>query len=313
MALSKEVRIGLLAVISLVIFFIGFYFLKGTPVFSSDQEFYCYYHNVEGLQNSANVQINGLNVGRVAAMQLEPGKGVKVTLSISKRIKLPTGTIASLESFDLLGTKMIRLDLGPGPETLKPRAELATMREGGIVDNVSAELTPRLKELKSTITSFDTTLAGVNGMVTAQNQAEIASAVHSIKITADNLAELSSALKSEGSVINDILRNANSITANLAKNNDTINRILANFNSISRQLANAPIQKTVTDLHETITEIKGIADKINNNQGSLGMLINNKEFYNNLNSSLRSLDSLEVDIKAHPHRYINVTIFGKAK
>ncbi len=313
MALSKEAKIGLLAVISLVIFFVGFYFLKGANLFSSDQEYYCYYNSVEGLQNSANVQIKGLNVGHVAAMHLEPGKGVRVTVSISKDIQLPLGTIASLESFDLLGTKMIRLDIGSGPGILPKGAQLLTAREGGIVDNVSAELTPRLRELKNTISNFDTTLSSVNAVVNAENQLEIAAALKSIRITASNLAELSESLKKESGEISTILHNANSFSANLVKNNDTLNRILGNVSSVTRQMSNAPIQKTVEDIRATVAELKAVADKINSNQGTLGLLINNKDLYNNLNSSMKSLDSLEKDIKAHPGRYINVTIFGKAK
>ena len=97
------------------------------------------------------------------------------------------------------------------------------------------------------------------------------------------------------------------------KNNDTINRILSNASSITRQLSNAPIQKTLANLQQAIDELHGILDKVNNNQGSLGMLINNKDVYNNLNGSLHSLNSLMDDIKAHPSRYINVTVFGSGK
>jgi phospholipid/cholesterol/gamma-HCH transport system substrate-binding protein len=246
-------------------------------------------------------------------MQLEPGKGVKVTMTIYKSIQLPVGTVASLQSFDLLGTKMIRLDLGPGPGVLPKKSLLLTTHEGGIVDNVTAELTPRLRELKSTISAFDTTLASVNSMVDARNQREIAEALHAINVTAKNLAEMTESLKKETVAVSAILKNTNSITANLARNNDTINHILSNVNGLTKQINNAPIQKTLEELRATISEVRGIADKINNNQGSLGMLINNKEVYNNLNNSLKSLDSLERDLKAHPSRYINVTIFGKAK
>ena len=110
-----------------------------------------------------------------------------------------------------------------------------------------------------------------------------------------------------------IIHNANSITGNLAKNNDTIQHILANASNITKQLANAPIQKTITDLQKSVAELHGVMDKINNNQGSLGMLINNKDVYNNLNSSLKSLNDLMADIKAHPSHYINVTVFGSKK
>ena len=313
MSLSKEVRIGLLVTVSLIIFFIGFYFLKGASLFSNDRQYYCIYTNVEGLQLSANVQVRGLNIGRVSHMQLLDNKGVKVTISIYKSVEIPTGTVAALESPDLLGSKIITLNLGSGPGLLEDGATLNVSSEGGIVESVSGELTPRLRELKATIIGLDSALAGINAIVGPGNQAAIAGAIRSIQTTADNLAQVSGGLGKESGEITSIIHNANSITGNLAKNNDTIQHILTNVNTLSRQLANAPIEKSVAELQSTITEFKGIADKINNNQGSLGMLINNKDVYNNLNGSLQSLNSLMSDIKAHPTRYINVTIFGKKK
>ncbi len=313
MKLSKEVKIGLLGTVSLLVFFGGYYFLKGANIFSNDREYYCYYKNVEGLQNSANVTISGMNVGHVTSMHLTTDKGVRVIISISKSIDLPTGTIASLETFDLLGTKMIKLDLGHGPGILQDGAELTTSREGSIVDNVSAELTPRLQEMKATIAALNVTLANANNILSADNQRAISAALQSVKVTADNLASLTGTLKNEGGEITSIVHNANSITGNLAKNNDTLNRILSNASSITRQLANAPIQKTVAELNSAATDLKGILDKINNNQGSLGQLINDKALYNNLNSSLNSLNTLMKDINAHPSRYINVNIIGGKK
>lgn len=311
MSVSKEVRIGLLVAGSLVIFFIGFYFLKGSSVFSNDKQYFCYYANVDGLQNSANIQINGLNVGRVISAKLAGDKGVRVDMALSKDIVVPQGTVANLASSDLLGTKIIKLELGPGPGELPAKSELKTMAAGGLVDNVSAQLTPRLAELKTTIIALDTVLAGVSQIVGAQNQRAMASAIKNINTTSENLAKISGALSAESGQISSIIHNANSITANLAKQNDSVKRIVANVSAITRQFANAPIQKTFADLQNTAAQLQGIMDKINNNQGSLGMFINNKEVYNNLNNSLHTVNSLMEDIKAHPKRYINVSVFGR--
>jgi len=313
MSLSKEARIGILVTVSLIVFFIGFYFLKGSALFSSDRKFYCIYTNVEGLQLSANVQVRGLNIGRVSHMELLDNKGVKVTLSIYKSVEIPEGTIATLASPDLLTPKIISLELGRGPGVMDAGSTITGGIERGIVDNVSSELTPRLKELQATIISLDSSLAGINAIVGPQNQQAIAGAIQSIKATADNLSQLSGVLSKEGGEITSVIHNANSITGNLAKNNDAIQHILTNVNNLSTQLSNAPIEKTVGELQTTISELKGIAGKINNNEGSLGLLINDKGLYNNLNTSLQSLNTLMGDIKAHPTRYVNVTIFGKKK
>jgi phospholipid/cholesterol/gamma-HCH transport system substrate-binding protein len=313
MRISKEVKIGLLVAAALVIFFSGFYFLKGSDVFSSDVEYYCYFPAVDGLQKSNFVQIKGMNIGQVANMELAGEKGVKVTISVSKKTQVPTGTIANLASSDIMGSKVIRLDLGPGPGLEAPGATLPGMKDGGALDKISGELTPRLEELKGTITAFNAALGNINSLVGGDNQKAIHATIESLKVTADNLARLSDAFGKESAQITGIIRNTNSITGNFAKSNDTIQRMLSNFNRISAQIANSPLQKTITDLEKATAQMQGIMDKINNNHGSMGMLINDKELYNNMNKSLKSVTELTNDFKARPGRYINVSVFGGKK
>ncbi|MFI5195752.1 MAG: MlaD family protein [Chitinophagales bacterium] len=301
MSLSKEVKTGILATASLGIFFVGFYFLKGASLFSNNKEYYCFYDDVDGLQNSANVLVRGLVVGHVSDMKLINDKGVKVTISINKKVEIPQGTVATIVSADFLGPKLISLKPGAGPGKLDGGATLRGEKEKGMLDNASGELTPRLQELKVTIAAIDTVLAGINDVLVP------------VKATANNLSALTGTLNRQSGEIAGITHNLNSFTANLEKQNDTIKQMMANLNSVSRQLANAPIQKTVSELQNTITQMKAIMDKINNNQGSLGLLINNKELYNNLNSSVISIQKLTDDVKAHPARYINVSIFGRKK
>ena len=311
MILSKEARIGILATVSLVVFFLGFYFLKGTSLFSSDKEYYCIYSDVQGLQNSAAVQIRGLNVGHVSGTKLIDGKGVKVTISISKSVDIPQGTVASLASLDLLGNKMIRLDLGKNTTMIPAGSDLPTTEEPGIIDNISDQMTPLIRSLRQTVSALDTAIAGVNVIAGPENRQVISDAIKSVKVTAQNLESISGSIERQNGEISSIVRNTNTFTTTLAKNSDSIQRIVANLNNISRQMANAPIQKTFTELENATAQVKDVMNKINSGQGSLGMLVNNKDLYNNLNSSLTSLEKLMSDIKAHPKRYINVTVFGK--
>ena len=313
MKIPKEVKVGLMATAAIVILFVGFYFLKGANIFSNNNKYICYFDDVEGLQGSAPVEMRGMSVGRVSKISLTASKRVMVEISVSKKIDVPQGTLAVFAQPDLMGGKVIKLEIGSGPGNIHPGDSLATVKEGGVVDKVAGELTPRLAELKVTITEINRAMAGVNSIVGEQNQKALADAIASIKTTADNLSSLSGSLNKESGEMTEIIHNAKSLTGNLAKNNDTINRILSNASSITRQLSNAPIQKTLANLQQAIDELHGILDKVNNNQGSLGMLINNKDVYNNLNGSLHSLNSLMDDIKAHPSRYINVTVFGSGK
>jgi phospholipid/cholesterol/gamma-HCH transport system substrate-binding protein len=188
--------------------------------------------------------------------------------------------------------------LGAG-KSLEDGATITGEKEVGMLDNVSGELSPRLRELKMTIAHIDTVLATINAVLAP------------IKTTAGNLASLTGSLNQQSGEIAAIMKNLNSFTGNLAHQNDTIKQIVTNFNSLSRQLANAPIQKTVGELQNTVTQLKGVIEKMNSNQGSLGLLINNKDLYNNLNAAVNSIQKLTDDLKAHPSRYINVNIIGK--
>src|SRR5687767_3308995 len=134
MKISKELRVGTLVGISILVFFAGFYFLKGSNLFSSASNYYAFYDNVAGLQASAPVQIRGLQVGKVSDIELNGTRGVKVTFEIDNKFKLPEGTVATLASSDLLGGKVVRMELGGGSGVLPDGATLKSNIEGGVID-----------------------------------------------------------------------------------------------------------------------------------------------------------------------------------
>ncbi len=311
MSLSREARIGILVTISLIIFFTGFYFLKGSDLFSDDKVYYCYYNDVDGLLSSSPVEIRGLNVGHVNSFGLEGNKGVKVAISVHKSIAIPEGTMATITSDGLLGNKMIRLDLGNGTNALNAGATLSTSQEPGVVDNISDQMTPLIKSMRKTISALDTVIAGVNVIAGSENRQVITNTLKNIELTSSNLTSISNDLNKETGEIKSILHNTNSFTANLAKNNDTVQHMLSNLNMLSGQLSRAPLQQAITQLNATTEQLQGVLGKINNGQGSLGMMVNDKNLYTNLNSSLTTLQKLMADVNANPRRYVNVTMFGR--
>lgn len=310
---SKEARIGLLVTTAILVLFAGFYFLKGANIFSGENEYYVYYESVQGLQPSSPVQIKGLSVGRVAAIELNGGGKVKVTLAVNKKTQIPVGTIAKLTSTDLLGTKAIALELGKGPGYAEDETQLPSAVEGGIIDAVSGEITPLLQDLRHAVITLDTVLVGVNGVLDAQARENLQQSIASLDVTMSNFSQISTRLNAESGQMASIVRNTNSITSNLAQNNERINRIMTNLDATADQLSRAPLESTLKDLQGTINQLQGVVGKLNSKEGSLGMLVNDQGLYNNLNSSLSTLNSLMADIEAHPSRYINVTIFGRRK
>lgn len=311
MAFSKEARTGLLVAISIVVFLAGFYFLKGANLFSGENEYFVYYDNVQGLQSSASVQLKGLSVGRVSAIELVDSEKVRVTIAVSKKVAVPVGTTAELASADLLGTKIIRLNMGTGTQVAEDGSILPGSIEGGVIDNISLELSPLITDLRHVIATLDTVLIGVSGVLNENTAKSLANTVTSLDVTMQNFSELSATLNRESEQLAAIIRNANSITSNLADNNESISNIIKNAETTTNNLSSAPIQETVKELQSAAGQLHAILDKINNNQGSLGMMVNDKHLYSNLTTTIKTLDELIADINARPWRYINITIFGK--
>lgn len=313
MHISKEVRIGSLATISLLVLIIGFYLLKGANIFSGENNYYVFYTNVQGLQPSSPVQIKGLTIGRVVKIELVDGGKVMVKLAVNKKAELPQGTVAKLSSMDLLGTKAVSLELGTSIQIIQDDDTLGTGLEDGAIEAVSAEVTPLLRDLRHTVNILDTALAGINAVLDARTKTSIQHSVASIEEITANFAAIAKNLSAQTSKVTSIIDNTNSISANLAKNNEHINNILSNTDKVSHQVANAPLKESIEELDKTLKELKSLTQKMNSKDGSVGLLMNDKGLYNNLTSSLKTLDELMADMKAHPRRYINVSVFGRRK
>lgn len=311
MKFSKEARIGLLVLLALLVFFAGFYFLKGSNLFSGENEYYAYFDDVQGLQPSSAVQVKGLTVGHVTEIKLNGGDKVRVAIAIKKKIQVTKGSVLKLASSDLLGTKVLKLDIVENAPAAQDEDTLAAQVEGGVIDNISGEISPLIKDIRHVVATLDTVLGGVNSMLNQDTRSKLSSSVASLDVTLKNFSELSRKLNNESSQLASVIRNANSITTNLANSNQQVTNILKNAEGISTQLANAPIEQTVNDLRSAIEQLQGIVNKINKSEGSLGMMVNDKQLYNNLTETLKTLNILLADVNAHPSRYINVTIFGK--
>lgn len=311
MKFTKEARIGLMVSVSVLVLFAGFYFLRGSNVFSSDNIYYAYYDNVSGLQPSAAVQLKGMQVGKVDKIELNGGNRVKVSITIGKKIDLPKGTVAKLTSLDLLGTKGISLDLGTSSEMVKNKETLQDAVEGGIVDKISVEVTPLLTDVRKVVNNVDSVLTSVNMIFSQQARDDLQKSIAALHVSMDHFSGVSNTLDKQSGALAHVIQNADKITTNLANNNENIDHTLKNLRTTSDNLSKARIQETIAKLESASEELNGVMKKINEGQGSIGMAVNDKALYNDVSTTLKSLNDLVSDLKAHPSRYINVTVFGR--
>ena len=294
---KKEILVGLTVALALVLLFVGINFLKGVNVFKAANYYYASYTNVAGLSTSAPVTINGFKVGQVRSVEYQydnPGH-VVVEFSVDKALRIPQGSQAVITT-DLLGTATIALRMGADRSAFYSVGDtVATGVDAGLMSAVSNDVMPAVSAI---IPKIDSLITGLNTLVS--DPALSASVRRMDNITADLGASVQS-LRTVMAAMEPVSRNVTSITANV----DTIS---GNLSTVSGELAAAPVDSIMGELNRTVANLEQLTAALNNPDSSIGRLTSDPELYNNINSTVMSLDSLFVDIKRNPKRYISIKL-----
>ncbi|GAB3635719.1 MlaD family protein [Hymenobacter arcticus] len=306
--MSKEIKVGLLAVVALIALAVGFNFLRGSNLLSSDRTYYAIYPKVDGLNVGAPVILNGIKVGQVKNLELQPDKNnsIKASLELAKGIELGDSTKAGL-SGSLLGSKTITLLLGADSKKFSGGETLKTTTAVSITDIVQARATVLLDTVNST-------LSHINGFLNKDAQTNIQGTLVGAR---ESTVALQRLIASNQANINQITRNFAQMSAALNKSTVKLDRIASNFSQLSDSLKSAPVGPALRNLNATLTEaqtsLKGVSTALNDKTGSLGKLINDTLLYNNLNATAASSNALISDMKANPKRYVHFSVFGGGK
>lgn len=305
MKLNKEIKIGLIAITIITLFIWGFSFLKGKNLLSSNDAYYAIYNNIDGLEEASPVLLSGFQIGLVESIKIHETYRDKIIVkfSIEENIKLPKNTEAIIYPATLIAGKAIKLIFSDSKEFYSNRDTIIGILEESIITSLSDELIPVKTKIENLVLSMDSVLAIFDNKT--KNNLKVS--LENLSKTTNNLNEM---LDSESSKLAIILRNAESISTNLKNNNEQITNILENFSNISDSIEQADIKTTILNANKTLAEFSEISSKINNGEGTIGMLINNDSLYNNLNSLAADLDSLVIDFNENPKRYIHFSLFG---
>ena len=311
--ISNETKVGILAAFAIAIFIVGYNFLKGNDIFTSENEFYARYDKVDGLAISKPVLVNGYQIGRVSALTLEESGKILAQFKIDPKYEIPNNTIARLESTDLLGSKAVVFDLGSSPNY----AVSGDTLNANVQQNIMDQMEPVQKKAQILVARLDSVLSSVNNILNPNFQKNVDRSFNSIARTLETLESTSK--KIDGSVgiqaqrIDHILANAESISLNLKNNNQQITSILSNFNKVSDELAKSNFKQTLLNANKAVSDLQLTVQKINEGKGSIGLLLNDEKLYNNLNNAANNLDNLMIDLKANPKRYVSFSVFGGRK
>ena len=309
MKISNETKVGALTVLALALLFIGFNYLKGRDIFSHSKKIYAVFTDLGSLEKSNEVKINGLPIGTVYEKR-EKDKDVSaivVTIQLTRDINIPRNSVAYISS-SLVGSSYIVIERGNSTELLQDEDTIGTRLETGILGDVKAQLDPTISSVRNILDSLKKTLSGINQLLDTENR-------NNLKQTMANLntasASLNTLLNSENGSLARTLQNAENFTTTLNESNQDIRSTLQNTKKLSEQLAGMPLKSTVDSLERLIASLKTTLQSINGGEGTLGALIQDRSLYDQLQQTVLSAEILMDDLRSHPKRYVQVSVFGK--
>lgn len=302
---SREIKVGLLTLISGVTLYFGLSYLKGHGVFSHYATYYTHYDNVGGLKASNVVQLNGVNVGRVQEIKLaEGGMGrVVVELQVESSLKLGDQSQAILQSDGVLGGKRIALSNQQKSGVLETGDTLRSAVEEGVLTEIKDQAVPVIAKTDSIASSLSVILKDLEG-TTSDINALFKNLNESTKLGTE-------IMRDNRSNIRGITRRLNQASEDLVSMEQELKPLPGKFNRFADSLNAAPIKSTVEDTRQTLAELKTTLRGLNQGKGTAGKLLQDDSLYNNLNKSVTSLDRLLIDMEARPKRYVHFSLFGR--
>lgn len=315
MKINNETKIGLLAIICIALLVVGFNFLKGKSFFKDETHLYAVYENVQGLSKSNSVIINGLQIGTITS--LDGGKDMKqilVKVTLTRDINIPVNSLAVINP-NLLGNPVMEVQLGNAGTYLKDGDTLITSLSGGAFDEALKLINPVLYEVRNAVKSLDSVLNIVTNVFDPTTKQNVREIVANLNTTSASFALSAQSLKlmldAQNGALASSIENVNLFTSNLNANNQKLNDILSNAKTASAKFANIDLKETLDTLNAAVANFKQGSEKINSRDGSLGLLLNDKTLYTNLESTTNKINILLDDIRVHPKRYVNISVFGK--
>ncbi len=316
---STYIKIGLIISITIFSLFWGVNFLKSKGTFSTDNIFYVVYNRIDGLTISNPVLVNGFEVGQVRDIHFLPDTSGRlvVQIAVKREFNIPGKSVARIFSSDLMGTKAIDLIFGDANYFEQSGDTLIADFEGSLQEMVSVQMLPLKTKAEDLMKQMEQAIEIINYVFNEETRQDIMASFKNIKATFANLENSSTNLDSivsEGkNKMENILSNVESISSNLEQNNSLITQALKNVSNISDSLAKANLKQTINETYLVLNQLNDLIKKVNNSEGSLGLLVNNDTLYYNLQDVSYNLNRLIEDLRLNPKRYVQFSAFNLGK
>ena len=299
MKLSNEIKTAILVLSGILMFIVGFSYLKSNNIFSSDRTFFAIYDDIEGVSVGTPVTVSGFNVGSIQDISFyQNTMDILVKFRVENKVKFSKNSVAQIYETGLIGGKALAILPNKGPlaqsgDTL--RSSIAP----GLTELVNDKLTPLQEKIESTFVSADSLLKNINNVldVNSQNQ---------IKESFSQLSDLAVNLKESAENLNSI------INSNEIKKNDIVSNVdnfSSNFSSLSNSFSD--VEVIIGNLTKTSNNLNSIIDEISSGDGTFNQLIYDDSMIKSLNEASNNLNLLMEDLRLNPKRYVHFSLFGK--
>ena len=291
--LNNEVKIGIAVVFAIAVLYFGINFLKGINIFTPHTTLYVQYNSVDGIVKTSHVLINGYQVGHVSDIVFDYTKEAPITLelTVDRKLVVPKGTIAEVYETGMLGDKAIRLRLGKSNELCHKGDTIEGIITGGVLAQAMESLLPPIQNM---IPNIDSTVRALRAVVESEHVENIlANADDAVKSLKDASGKLDAMMSTD---IKPFMADAKNVAAKLDK--------------VATDVSEADLKKTLSELEAAIANVKLATAKLSSTDNTLGLLLNDRKLYNDVDSILINGNALVVDLKQNPKRYVHFSVFG---
>jgi phospholipid/cholesterol/gamma-HCH transport system substrate-binding protein len=294
--LTNEVKIALVAIVGIVVMFIGLQYLKGLNIFSSDNCYYARFNDVSGLTASCPVYAYGYRVGVVTKIMYDykNPENIIAAMNIDSELGVPRNSTVEIAS-DLLGNVKLELKFGPNPTEMLSKGDTI---EGNIQRGTMEKASNMIPQIEKMLPKLDSILASVNTLLA---DPALGNTMHNVDHISSNLATTTQELKQLTASLNH----------QMPQMLDKANGVLANTEGLTRQLNSIDVAATMDKVDMTLANVQQMTEALNSKNGTLGLLMHDAELYKNMNATMRDADALMIDLKANPKRYVHFSVFGK--
>ena len=314
MKLSNEAKVGLIGIVTIILVIWGINYLKGRNIFSSTYPLLAFYMDSGGLEASSPILMNGVKVGYIEKITLNPEENVpiRMVLSIENTYRIPTGSKAVQVSTDLMGSKAIKIEMQStevplaNREYYKERDVILTAVEQDLLSSLEEQIMPVMDRISDLAVSMDRLVQQIDTLLISEATVEMVQNLSKISKSIANTLE-------PGGSLNQSLSNLESFTLLLKAQEENVASLASNLNSLSESLDNAGLDKLSNQLLSVTEQLNQLLRQVNSGEGSAGKLIYSDSLYTNLEILITDLDTLINDLTKNPGDYVHISVFGKSK